>query len=432
MKLSLRQTISNDPSTLLQAKTILRDRLISLEKASSDFTYSSADTFLSFLEDTSLHEKINTLVQDKIGSGLPRYVFVVGIGGANLGTKAVYDAIVGYGDIAFDQGRRMVFLDTLDQSVTESVLLSLKPLTQKEDFVVVIVSKSGKTIETLANTEFLLSHLESQFGEVKDRVIVVSKADSPLFKEALSKGISTFPIPEALSDRFGAFSPTTLIPLACFGFLISDFISGGKDTLKQLLYPDKNIAVETATALFSFYKKDFHIYDLFFFFSGLETLGKWQRQLVAESIGKNTNLSGETIRPPFTPTVSVGTTDLHSMLQLTLSQPKERVTSFISVEGGIKEPIGDASALDVLPVGITSKTNQDIERTILASVQESYTKEDLPYFDIVLKDISLGSLGAYMVFAMLEVVFLGALLDVNVYDQPNVEEYKERARTMLE
>jgi glucose-6-phosphate isomerase len=431
MKLTLRQTVPISQDELSSGYKNLAERVKTLKLASEVFTYQTPENFLAYVADEKVPEEIANLVLLKTPNGLPKTVFVIGIGGANLATKAIYDACEGYGEEIFDLDRKMVFLDTVDVGVSEPVLLRIESIKSIDEFVVVIVSKSGKTLETLANAEFLFSHLENKFGPIIDRIVVVSTESSPLWADASFRGISCVSIPESLSDRFSAFSPTTLVPLALYGFLIPEIIDGGKDILDRCLSGTHNNAIETAVYLNSFYKKGFNIYDLFFFTPRLEVLGKWQTQLIAESLGKEKDLDGKVVHTGLNPKVSIGTTDLHSNLQLTLAGPKERITAFVSIKDGKTEAMGDSTSLDVLPQNITSKSMGQINSTILTSVQEIYLKDGLPYFDIQLEEVSARSIGEYMMFAMLQTVFLGALWNINVFDQPNVEGYKERVREML-
>lgn len=431
MEFLMRQTVPVDPQALSQAQVFLHGYMQELSKTLDDFSYSKPESFISYISDKNTHSQINEVVHNLTSGKNIGTVFVVGIGGANLASKAIYDACIGYQDDVLDVSRKMVFLDTIDSSITEPILGRIQEIHSKDDFVVTIISKSGKTIETLANAEFLLSKLESRFGNITDRVVVVTEDGSPLAQDAEQKGINTFLLPHSLSDRFSAFSPTTLIPLACFGFLIEDFLQGASSMMGHLLAPDKNPSLETASSLHFYYSKGFLIYDLFFFSPRLETLGKWQRQLVAESIGKEKTNSGKEVRIGFTPMVSIGTTDLHSNLQLTLGGTRERITSFVSVKNKSEDVIGDAESVDLATDSITGVSPQVISHAILASVQESYAKDSLPYFDIVLSEISLKSIGAYMIFSMLQTVYLAKLFDVNAFDQPHVEEYKLRAREIL-
>ena len=422
MSISLRQKLDLDRSVLNSGHEKLRKRTTELDSASQDLKYTSGDSFLAFVNDASVSEQIAKLVKEKCPSQLPKAVFVVGIGGANLASKAIYDALIGYAEAVYDLDRKMIFLDTVDEAISEPVMLYLNNLKSPEEFVIVVVSKSGTTLETLANTEFLVSRLEKKFGDIIQRIVIMSQEGSPLAIEARAKGITFMEMPKALSDRFLAFSPLTLLPLALYGIIFQDFLEGAKAALSKFRSRE-NLPANTAVAINHFYSINFNIYDIFLFSPRLETLGKWQRQLIAESLGKD----GKGLDP----TVSIGTADLHSGLQLTLGGPENRFTTFVSVKEHSDETLGDSS-LDILSEKISSKPAGDINAAILRSVQETYFKRNLPFADIVLDKISLSDLGQYMIYAMLQTVFLGTLMNVDVYSQPSVEEYKQLARKSLE
>ncbi len=435
MSLNLRQAMTVSVPSIDSAKDALSSRIQEIASASKDFSYKSPESFSAFIFDEKILEEIKDIVAKKTQNGLPKVVFVVGIGGANLASKAVYDAILGHGEAVYDLPRKMVFLDALDVGVTEPVLLLVNTIKSIDDFVIVIVSKSGETLEVMANAEFLTYHLEQKFKNVSDRVVVVSREGSPLWNESSEKNIERISLPENLSDRFSAFSPTTLVPLALYGFLIDEFLSGARDAFDSALGVD-GISFQNAVAIDEHYANGMNIYDLFFFTPRLETLGKWQKQIVAESLGKDETLDKESDeeedRLGLVPVVSIGSTDLHSSLQLVLAGPRNRVTTFVSVEGGEGEEMGDGETLDVIEKSISKKSVGELNQTLLASAQESYFKNNLPFADIVLPDVTLRILGEYMIYAMFEVLYIGALWNVNVFDQPNVEEYKKRANEMLE
>lgn len=119
------------------------------------------------------------------------------------------------------------------------------------------------------------------------------------------------------------------------------------------------------------------------------------------------------------------------MLQLYLAGPKERLTAFISYTEEDSEVIGDAESVSLLEKKVTNKTTQELNKIIIESVKESYEKEDLPFFEKKLEGDLLGSIAEYMVFSMLEVLLLGHLWNVDVFNQPNVEGYKERIKELL-
>ncbi|PIQ66823.1 MAG: hypothetical protein COV95_02045, partial [Candidatus Zambryskibacteria bacterium CG11_big_fil_rev_8_21_14_0_20_40_24] len=151
-----------------------------------------------------------------------------------------------------------------------------------------------------------------------------------------------------------------------------------------------------------------------------------------ESLGKEEKNSGQKIANGFTPTVSVGTTDLHSMLQLYLAGPKETFTQFVFVNENNKTALHNSKILGKLDDNFVGKTPDEISRVIFESVKKSYTDKNLPFAEITFEKLKEREIGAYMAFKMVETVMLGALWNIDVFNQPNVEEYKERARKILE
>jgi glucose-6-phosphate isomerase len=86
---------------------------------------------------------------------------------------------------------------------------------------------------------------------------------------------------------------------------------------------------------------------------------------------------------------------------------------------------------DLVPM-INGKTVENIMDAILQGVQIAYQKADLPYMQVTLDAINEESLGAFLQFKMLEMMYLGQLLNVNSFDQPNVEAYKVETKRLLE
>ena len=78
------------------------------------------------------------------------------------------------------------------------------------------------------------------------------------------------------------------------------------------------------------------------------------------------------------------------------------------------------------------KTIDEVTKIILEGVKQTFVKKLLPFNEIILNEISERSLGEYMQFKMLETMYLGNLMNVNAFDQPDVEGYKSETRHLLE
>lgn len=384
-------------------------------------------SFLRMVDDEETKKKIHDITERMTMGVLPKTVFVVGIGGANLGTKAIYDALYSQMSTGSFSARRMVFLDTIGDAITNETLHQIDDLKRKEEFIVVVVSKSGKTLETIANAEFLISRLEAKFDTITKRIIVVGAEESPLIQDAKEKSIETIVMPSALSDRFSAFSVTTLVPLITFGVPVDEYLQGGKIERDNIIR-NPDVVEKTTQSIVSAQKKGLSIIDLFYFDARLETLGKWHRQLFAESLGKEKT---DGTRLGLTPMVSIGTTDLHSILQLRLAGPRNTITRFVTINEYSKEIVGDTD--DILSIsGLSEQRLGDISSAIFQSVIETYTAEKLAYTHVSLESVSMKSIGSYMMYSMIETVLLASVFGVNPFDQPKVESYKEIARKLLQ
>lgn len=146
---------------------------------------------------------------------------------------------------------------------------------------------------------------------------------------------------------------------------------------------------------------------------------------MGESIGKD----GVGI----TPTVSIGSNDLHSMLQLYLGGPKDKFFTFVSAMGHEKAlKVPQKPALPLLMEELRDKSTADIMNAIFESIKLAYEESNLPFVEIQFQSMSEKSIGKFMQLKMIEMMLLGKLFGVNAFDQPNVESYKVEALKILQ
>lgn len=409
-----------------------------LKNASDDSSYSHEESSLYLPYDNALMALVKESVGEKIKNKLPKYVVVIGIGGSNLGTKAVYDALYGHYDVLDTKNERpkMLFLDTTDSVLmTKSLELLKKEVESQDDILIFIISKSGGTTETLVNAEILLDALMPSLPDIFSRTVVISDKDLALFVQANTQGITTLSIPSMVGGRYSVFTAASLAPLYACGVNVDLLVEGARDMEDVCLSLEthENPAFLSAQALFSNLKTGHTIHDTFIFVPALESLGKWYRQLLGESIGKEKNRDDKIVQIGITPTVSIGSTDLHSVGQLYLGGPRDKITTFLSLEHeSIDMTLPQTLVFPgVLPM-IHNKTTADVTRAILSGVKESYRAKGVPFISVVLDDVSERTLGAFFQWKMLEVMLLGKLLTVNPFDQPSVESYKIETKKILQ
>lgn len=365
-----------------------------------------------------------------------RYVFVVGIGGSNLGTKAIYDALYGYADMTATDRPHVIFLDTNNDAQLRHCFESIVPtLTSSEEYVVVTVSKSGGTTETIMNTELLVAALKEHGHYDATRMVAITDADSALDEAAAAVGWHRLHIPSQVGGRYSAFTAVGLFPCALIGVDIERLLHGAVAMRDACARPEvaHNPAAQSAAYLALAYEAGHTICDSFIFHAELESLGKWYRQLMGESIGKEKNTRGELVRTGLTPTVSIGSTDLHSVGQLYLGGPKDKVTTFMySTDTSAAQSMPAERMLPDVVTMITGKQSAEVRAAIIAGTQRAYQANQLPYMEVELERIDAYELGAFMQYKMMEMMYLGALLEVNPFDQPNVEAYKTETKRLLE
>lgn len=394
--------------------------------------YQEYESSILLPADTQLLEQAQTLAKEKAGGNL-KYHIVVGIGGSNLGTKAVYDALRGaYNQLEPGRYPRLLFAETTDPEWLVKAAALLGTLDSPEEVLVSVISKSGGTTETLANFEIIMSALRSKFGEVEDRAVAITDEGSALWEQAGAKGISRLAIPKPVGGRFSVFTHVGLFPLATVGIDIAALQEGGATMRDACLSENGEQQAAVSAALLAYFRTQGKtINDNFFFHPELESLGKWYRQLMGESIGKAESLGGETIHTGITPTVSLGSTDLHSVGQLYLGGPRDKFTSFVYTEQTADISVPSERVFSELIPAITDKSAQTILEAILGGVKIAYQKADLPFMEVALERIDERAIGAFLQFKMIEMMYLGHLLNVNTFDQPSVEAYKVETKKIL-
>ncbi|MEM2970334.1 MAG: hypothetical protein QXR63_05310, partial [Candidatus Bathyarchaeia archaeon] len=325
--------------------------------------------------------------------------------------------------------------DTVDEDYINCITKIIEnSLVNGGNVIVNCVSKSGTTTETAANFEVIFNILKKYKKEAENYVVVTSDRDSELWNLGLEKGFDTLEIPQKVGGRFSVLSAVGLFPLGLLGLNIRALADGAKYIKNVCLSDDvyNNPAAKSASIQFQHYKQGRNIFDLFLFANDLESLGKWNRQLVAESLGKEYNKKGEKVNVGFTPTVSVGSTDLHSVAQLYLGGPFDKFTTFVSVQenfSSIKIP----SSLEMMELvtGIRGRSLKIIMDAILEGTKAAFSQKKRPFIEITLPNKSEYAIGQFLQFKMIETVYLGYLLDVNPFGQPNVEDYKKETKRIL-
>jgi len=359
-------------------------------------------------------------------------VLLVGIGGSDLGTRAVYDALYGHLDqYAEVRKPRLVTFGTVEPRALQSMQDILAKHEKAEEVVLIVISKSGTTTETIANANVLYGLLAERFGPdaATRQTIIISDPNTPLATHAQELDITHVAMPHMVGGRYSVFTAVGLVPMAILGLDVDSFLEGARKGIEAVVSEDQpSSAAVLASFLFEAYLQGSRIHELFLFNPELETVGKWYRQLLAESIGKE---RPDGSRVGFSPTIAIGSVDLHSVGQLVFGGRNDRYTTFVSVPAVWEGTPPYMSTSPFTLSALEDKEVGEVMTAILGGVQAAYDAHDLAYNSIELSAIDERELGAFMALQFGVIMCLAQLFDVNAFDQPGVEAYKSEARRLL-
>jgi len=369
---------------------------------------------LAHVQDPALHDQLDVLKKQFRGI---KHLVLVGIGGQNLGVHAVHSAL--------DEGK--VELHMLDTTSAHSIGLLLQKLAKVKlnQLAVCISSKSGNTAETLTNTSVLFEALEERFKkEIYTRSVFIGNPSTELNKLGKRVGATVITMPEVVGGRFSVTTEAGLVPLALLGHDVDAFISGVQDATSEQF---EVVVAENAARVYQYIQKGYRHYNFFAFEPRLAALGAWHRQLFAESIGKSKDRAGEPVSKGMLPTISTPV-ELHSVGQLYLSGFPGVYTDFVTFDDDtVDYKISKKGAAKAYG----GHTVAEVSTAIYGGVMAAYQEKGLPYRSVIFDENLTYSLGLFMGMRMLETMYIAELMNLNAFDQPNVELYKVKTRAIL-
>jgi glucose-6-phosphate isomerase len=384
-------------------------------------------------------------IADRMKTDFDRVV-LLGIGGSYLGAKTLFDALKsayhnelpskergGVPRIYFEGNN--VDNDALHELFELLELTCVDPEQKDERWGVVVVSKSGGTLETAAAYRAIRRELVQYYGK-----------DDPLLKRAIApvtgrtgklrdlchadgiKDEDILDIPDDVGGRYSVLTPVGLLPAALMGLDVRALLLGAASMTRKFLdepfernpvlqYAGVNYLMATQcgkpTRVLSIWSKK------------LESLGLWYDQLLAESLGKQS-------QGP-TPITSVGTRDLHSRGQQHQDGVRDKVINNLIVSSPKHQPImiGMAERNEDDLNQYNRKGLPDVMNAAVRGTNQAYFESARPTADLVMPSISEHTMGQLLQMLMLATVVEGRLMGVNPYGQPGVEAYKRNMKALL-
>mgnify|MGYP003315851776 FL=1 len=166
-----------------------------------------------------------------------------------------------------------------------------------------------------------------------------------------AEGVPMLPVPENVGGRFSILSPVGLFPAAMCGVKLKELLAGAADMEKRCRtdnLAENPAGVLAALLYYSDVESGRSVHVLMPYADRLRSLARWFQQLWAESLGKSVLLSGDKRSTGPTPLAALGSTDQHSLLQLLMEGPHDKVVLFIDVDDlGVDVDIPELSLIHI-------------------------------------------------------------------------------------
>ena len=327
-------------------------------------------------------------------------VVVIGIGGSSLGTKAIYEMIKD------ETTKPMFFLENPDpRDIKDKLNKIKKPL-------IFVISKSGKTIETISIFKKVINHfnLKPKAKNLK----VITDENSPLDEFAKTWEIDSFHIPKNVGGRFSVLSAVGIVPLLAAGIYPKNLLLGAKE-FRDAFFEKKEWHLCVKAAFYAENYKKYPVNVMFAYSTLLNSFKEWFVQLFGESLGKN----GKEIMP----VGHIGSIDQHSFLQLLMEGMGKKTITFIKVNSfetpliipDIKLPHLEATNF------VNGHSFEELINKECESTKEALLAKEYPIDEIIIDDLSLKNIGKLIMYYEMLTSAIGSLLEINTYNQPGVE-----------
>lgn len=368
--------------------------------------------------------------------GKYEYFVVLGIGGSALGPIAVFQALkhLHYNDLP--KGKRNGPKFYVEDNVDPERMEALFDVIDVEKTMFNVITKSGATSETMSQYLVVMQKLKEQLGENASEHIIATTdhVKGNLIKIAKAEGFKTYYIPDGVGGRFSELCPVGLLPAAVLGIDIAKMLEGAKAMDRACAKEDmkSNPALMAAALSYIAMRKGKNISVMMPYADSLKYMADWYCQLWGESLGKSVNKRGEEVFVGQTPVKALGVTDQHSQVQLYTEGPFDKVVTFLAVENyRTTYPIakGCEEIPDVAFLG--GHTFNELISAERMATEYALTKAQRLNNTVTLKEVNEFTIGQLLYFFEMQTAFTGAMLEIDTFNQPGVEEGKNATYALL-
>ena len=322
---------------------------------------------------------------------------VIGMGGSILGSEAIYDFLKN------KIKKKITFINNLNSNADyfkdKNINLNL------------IISKSGNTLETIANTSTLIKNKDSN-------IIVTENKDSYLTNLASKLKADIVEHKNYIGGRYSVLSETGMLPAELMNLNESKFKQFNNLIKKKTFVND---LINNVAATLNLIKGGKYTSIILNYDEHSENLFKWYQQLIAESLGKKSK--------GLLPVISSMPKDNHSLMQLYLDGPKKSFYTFFNVLDNRVIKINN-NILNSHKY-LKNQSIEKIKQSQMLATEKVFMSKKIPFRSIRVLRRDEKSLGELFCFFILETILLGRALNVNPFDQPSVELIKKETKKIL-
>ena len=321
---------------------------------------------------------------------------IIGMGGSVLGAEAIYNFL------KFKIKKKFIFLNNLKSGVNKKF---------KKDILNLIISKSGNTLETIANlnTQKINSNC----------IFITENKNNYLRKIAEKMKCEIIEHKNYIGGRYSVLSEVGMLPAELMGlnekkFKQFNYLINNKKFINNL--------INNVEGILQCVKKGKTNSIILNYDEDSQSFFYWYQQLVAESLGKKSK--------GILPIVSQMPKDNHSVMQFYLDGPKNNFFTFFDVFNQKSEKIDKSNLLKSHSYLKNKSINEIIFAQRLAT-EKIFKKKKIPFRSFFVKKKNEQTLGELFCFFILETILLGRALKVNPFDQPSVELIKKETKKIL-
>ena len=343
--------------------------------------------------------KLNFDLKDLKQFNKYKSVAVIGMGGSILGAEAIYNFL----------GKKIKKKFYFFNDINNKKISHFKKKINLNKTLIIVISKSGNTIETLSN--FLYLNIIKKNS--KNVILVSEKNDNIIY--SLSKKFNLFHIQHRsyIGGRYSVLSEAGIVP----AYLMNLNINRLRKNLKKFLIGAEKVFLKDSSLKLANILLNKNIKNLVFlnYAPELEKFLYWVQQLIAESLGKKNK--------GFLPIISSAPKDHHSLLQLYLDGPRDKLFHIFSLKEKSDEKIITKKISNKINF-LNNKYLNEIKLSQKKALIKALKKNKIPFREHIISSINEETLAELFSYFILETAIVGKLIEVNPFDQPAVEQVK--------